>query len=176
MQNYPTNNNIDQFLGLDNVKENDVLVFNKQGFWINSAITFGTGTVSSIRLFVSAKRDNNALFYFNSVTRTADSSDAPQYDAAFMVSVGNLTTIKVHMRQEGNATNSTAIQIWRSVNGSAFSTAIGLTSVTTNTITADIVTLYTFSGLTLNLYDALFLYCKPASGGSTYYGIITIEP
>ena len=140
----------------------------------SSGITPQSAT-AAIRLFVTAVRSNSSAFYFNSVTRLADSVPSPSYDSAFMVTVSNLTTVKVYLRQSGNVTNSTQVQIWRSSNSQDFSAAITGSTISTQTVSQHTITLFTFSGLTINQYDCLYIYCKPTSGGSTYYGIVTVE-
>jgi hypothetical protein len=136
----------------------------------------GTPSVSTLRSVIGANRVDSLPFYFNSFVVSADSSSAPNSDAAFIVTASSLNKISVYLRQSGvGGGNNTSIQIFRSADGSAFSGATALTSTTTQSVAQDTMSVYTFSGLTINQYDAIFIKCTPTSSGSNYSGIITIE-
>ena len=92
-----------------------------------------------------------------------------------MVTTSGLTDITIYLRQSGNPSNSTTVQIYSSTDGNDFSTATSLSSTSTQTITEDTVTTYTFTGLTINQYDSLFIRTTPTSGGSLYYGVIIVS-
>ena len=130
---------------------------------------------STLRIVIGANRSNATAFYFNAFTRTADSSASPVSDAAFLIPASGLTTVTVYLRQNGNATNSTEIAVYKSSDGSDFSTATIQGSSQTKTVTQYTVQTYTFSGLTINSNDCIYVYCKPASGGSNYFGIVIVS-
>jgi hypothetical protein len=136
----------------------------------------GTPSVSTVKAVIGANRLDSAAFYFNSFIISADSSSSPVSDAAFIVTASSLNKISVYLRQSGvGGGNNTSIQIFRSANGSAFSGATALTGTTTESVAQDTISVYTFSGLTINPYDAIFIKCTPTSSGSDYSGIMTIE-
>ena len=138
--------------------------------------TSPASAVSSIRLFVSAGRSNSSVFLFNSVTRTADASAAPNNDSAFLITTGSLTTIKVYIRQSSASANSCKIDILKNANGTQFSTATSIANTTQTLASADTIYVYTFSGLTLNQYDSIHIQVTPGVGGTnTYFGVVTVE-
>lgn len=139
-----------------------------------SGITPASAT-SVVRIVVGANRSNANAFYFNAFTRTADASPATQVDSAFLIPATGLSTVNVFLRQSGNATNNTDIAVYKSVNGSDFSTATIQGSLQTKTVTEHTVQTYTFSGLTINSNDCIFIYCKPTVGGSDYFGVVTVS-
>ena len=136
----------------------------------------GVPATEAIRWIVGANRGDSSTFYFNSFLLSSDSSLSLNSDAAFIVTATSLTKVSLYLRQSGvGGGNSTLIQIFRSADGSAFSSATALTGTTTLSVAQDTVSVYTFSGLTINQYDALFIRCTPTSSGSNYSGVITIE-
>lgn len=135
----------------------------------------GAGLKGNVRLFVSAGRSNSTAFFFNSITRTADTSPSPLADSAFMVTTGLLSKVTLFLRQDGNSSNSCRVDIFKNANTSAFSTATSVANLT-QTLGLDTVTSYVFSGITLNQYDSLHFKITPGTGGSNqYYGIVVIE-
>lgn len=137
----------------------------------------GTPSVSTVKAVIGANRLDALAFYFNSFVVSADSSSSPVSDAAFIITSPSLNKVSVYLRQSGvsGGGNNTSIQIFRSADGSAFSAATSLTSTVTQSVVLDTTSVYTFSGLTINQYDAIFVKCTPTSSGSNYSGIMTIE-
>ena len=137
----------------------------------------GTPSVSTVKAVIGANRLDALAFYFNSFVVSADSSSSPVSDAAFIITSPSLNKVSVYLRQSGvgGGGNNTSIQIFRSADGSAFSAATSLTSPVTQSVVLDTTSVYTFSGLTINQYDAIFVKCTPTSSGSNYSGIMTIE-
>ena len=86
-----------------------------------------------------------------------------------------MTTVTVYLRQNGNTSISTDIGVYKSSDGSDFSTAALQGSVSTKTVSQYTVQTYTFSSITINANDCLYIYCKPASGGSNYTGIVIVS-
>jgi hypothetical protein len=144
-----------------------------------SSGTSGTSpvsAVSSVRLFVSASRDNSNVFLFNSVTRTADASSLPDADSAFLLTVGSLTTINVYLRQSSESSNSCRIDVLKNANAAAFTAATTIANSTQTISAANTIFVYTFAGLTLNQYDSIHIQVTPGIGGTNkYFGVVTIE-
>lgn len=139
------------------------------GIWETKPSGFATG---ELRLFVAAARSNTNTFYFNSQTRTSDTSASPAADSAFLLTSNDLTNITVHLRS--NTSVSAVIDILRNTDGTAFSTAAGISSPITQSLVADTVSSYTFTGLTLNQFDAIHIECTPGGAGD-FYGIVEIS-
>ena len=123
------------------------------------------------RLFVAAARSNTNPFYFNSQTRTSDTSASPVSDSAFMLVSGDLDTITFHLRSSTSV--SATVDILKNIDGAAFSTATSIVTPQTIALTADTVSTFTFSGLTLNQFDAIHVKCTPGGAGD-FYGIVEI--
>ena len=123
------------------------------------------------RLFVAASRSNSAAFFFNSQTRTSDTSASPAPDSAFMLVSGDLDTIIVHLRSDTNI--DVTIDIFKNANGVAFSSATSTVTPITRTLTADTITSTTFSGVTINQFDSIHIKITPTGGGN-FYGIVEI--
>ena len=86
-----------------------------------------------------------------------------------------LNKLTLYLRQDGNSSNAARVDILKNSNGFGFSTA---TSIANSTLTLglDSVSVYTFSGLTINQYDSLHVQVTPGTGGANnYFGIVTIE-
>ena len=141
---------------------------NSTGEWEPKPSGFSTG---ELRLFVAAARSNTNVFYFNSQTRTSDTSASPLSDSAFLLTSGDLANITVHLRSSTSVT--AAIDIFKNPNGTAFSTAISIVTPITESLTADTVTSYTFTGLPLDQFDAIHIQCTPGGAGD-FYGIVEI--
>ena len=123
------------------------------------------------RLFVAASRSNTSAFFFNSQTRTSDTSASPVSDSAFMLISGDLDTITVHLRSSTNV--DVTIDIFKNANGTAFSTATSMVTPTTTSLVANTISTITFSGLTINQFDSIHIKVTP-SGGGDFYGIVEI--
>ena len=123
------------------------------------------------RLFVAAARSNTNPFLFNSQTRTSDTSASPVADSAFMLVSGDLDIITFHLRSSTSV--SATIDILKNADGTAFSTATSIVTPQTISLTADTVSTYTFSGLTLNQFDSIHVKCTPGGAGD-FYGIVEI--
>jgi hypothetical protein len=136
--------------------------------------TAGATAKGSIRLYMATNRSNGNAFYFNANTRTASDSATPSSDTAFMVTTALLNKVTVYLRQDGGGPNSTQVAIYKNANGSAFSTAGIIASASLSLIT-DTIQTYTFTGLTLNQFDSLHVYCDPTSTPGTLYSIVTVE-
>jgi hypothetical protein len=136
--------------------------------------TAGATAKGSIRLYMATQRSNGTAFYFNANTRTASDSASPSSDTAFMVTTALLNKVTVYLRQDGAGPNSTQIAIYKNANGSAFSTA-GIIASASLSLTTDTIQTYTFTGLTLNQFDSLHVYCDPTSTPGTLYSIVTVE-
>jgi collagen type VII alpha len=159
--------------------------------WANQSITASyavpsglpSGVVSSsaqianfgnIRLAVGTNRSNSSAFYFNSNTRTASDSSSPAQDTAFLINSTGLTTVRVFLRQDNAGPNATIVGVAKNANGSAFSTATLLTSSSLS-LTQDTIQTYTFSGLTLNQFDAVHIYCDPTSTPGSMFAVVVIS-
>ena len=136
--------------------------------WRPQPSGFSTG---ELRLFVAAARSNTNVFYFNSQTRTSDTSASPVSDSGFLLTSGDLANITVHLRSSTSV--SAAIDILKNADGSAFSTATSIVTPITQSLTADTVSSYTFTGLSLDRFDAIHIQCTPGGAGD-FYGIIEI--
>ena len=123
------------------------------------------------RLFVAAARSNTNPFLFNSQTRTSDTSASPVADSAFMLVSGDLDIITFHLRSSTSV--SATIDILKNADGTAFSTATSIVTPQTINLTADTVSTFTFSGLTLNQFDSIHVKCTPGGAGD-FYGIVEI--
>lgn len=123
------------------------------------------------RLFVAAARSNTSTFLFNSQTRTSDTSASPTSDSAFMLISGDLDIITIHLRSSTSV--SATVDILKNVDGTAFSTATSIVTPQTISLTADTVSTFTFTGLTLNQFDSIHVKCTPGGAGD-FYGIIEI--
>jgi len=123
------------------------------------------------RLFVAAARSNTASFFFNSQTRTSDTSASPTPDSAFMLVSGDLDTIIVHLRSDTNI--DVTIDIFKNANGVAFGSATSTVTPVTRTLTANTITSTTFSGVTINQFDSIHIKVTPTGGGD-FYGIVEI--
>jgi len=123
------------------------------------------------RLFVAAARSNSAAFFFNSQTRTSDTSASPTPDSAFMLVSGDLDTIIVHLRSDTNI--DVTIDIFKNANGVAFGSATSTVTPVTRTLTANTITSTTFSGVTINQFDSIHIKVTPTGGGD-FYGIVEI--
>ena len=123
------------------------------------------------RLFVAASRSNSAAFFFNSQTRTSDTSASPTPDSAFMLVSGDLDTIIVHLRSDTNI--DVTIDIFKNANGVAFGSATSTVTPVTRTLTANTITSTTFSGVTINQFDSIHIKVTPTGGGD-FYGIVEI--
>ncbi len=136
--------------------------------------TPGATARGSIRLYMATNRSNASAFYFNANTRTASDSASPSSDTAFMVTTTLLNKVTVFLRQDAAGPNSTQIAIYKNANGSAFSSASQIATATLS-LTQDTIQTYTFTGLTLNQFDSLHVYCDPTSTPGTLYAIVTVE-
>lgn len=123
------------------------------------------------RLFVAASRSNTAAFFFNSQTRTSDTSASPAPDSAFMLVSGDLDTIIVHLRSDTSV--NVTIDIFKNADGVAFGSATSTVTPVTRTLTANTITTTTFSGVTINQFDSIHIKVTP-SGGGNFYGIVEI--
>jgi len=123
------------------------------------------------RLFVAAARSNTASFFFNSQTRTSDTSASPAPDSAFMLVSSDLDTIIVHLRSDTSV--NVTIDIFKNADGVAFSSATSTVTPVTRTLTANTITSTTFSGVTINQFDSIHIKVTP-SGGGNFYGIVEI--
>ena len=123
------------------------------------------------RLFVAASRSNTSTFYFNSQTRTSDTSASPTADSAFMLISGDLDTIKFNLR--ANNSVSASIDILKASDGSAFSSATSIVTPQSIGLTANTVSTFEFTGLTINQFDSIFIECTPG-GAAEFYGIVEI--
>ena len=123
------------------------------------------------RLFVAASRSNTSAFFFNSQTRTSDTSASPVDDSAFMLISGDLDTIKVHLRCS-NSVNVT-VDIFKNADGTAFSGATSMVTPTTTSLTSNTISTITFTSLSINPFDSIHIKVTP-SGGGDFYGIIEI--
>ncbi len=136
--------------------------------------TAGAAAKGTIRIYVATTKTNGNSFYFNANTRTASDSASPSAETAFMVTSNLLTSVKIYLRQDGSGPNSTVLSIFKNANGSSFSSASQIATATLS-LTTDTVQTYTFSGLTINQFDSLHIFCDPAGTPGTIYGIVTIE-
>ena len=141
---------------------------NSTGEWEPKPSGFSTG---ELRLFVAAARSNTNVFYFNSQTRTSDISASPASDSGFLLTSGDLANITVHLRSSTSV--SAAIDILKNADGSAFSSATSIVTPITQSLTADTVSSYSFTGLSLDRFDAIHIQCTPGGAGD-FYGIIEI--
>jgi len=123
------------------------------------------------RLFVAAARSNTASFFFNSQTRTSDTSASPAPDSAFMLVSSDLDTIIVHLRSDTSV--NVTIDIFKNADGVAFSSATSTVTPVTRTLTANTITSTTFSGVTINQFDSIHIKVTPTGGGN-FYGIVEI--
>ena len=123
------------------------------------------------RLFVAAARSNTSAFFFNSQTRTSDTSASPAPDSAFMLVSGDLDTIIVHLRSD--TTIDITIDIFKNANGVAFGSATSTVTPITTSLVANTITTTTFTGLSINQFDSIHIKGTP-SGGGNLYGIIEI--
>lgn len=123
------------------------------------------------RLFVAAARSNTSTFFFNSQTRTSDTSASPVSDSAFMLVSSDLDTITVHLRSSTSV--DVTIDIYLNENGTAFSSATSIVTPVTTSLVANTISTTTFSGLTINQFDSIHIKVTP-SGGGDFYGIVEI--
>jgi len=144
--------------------------------WINvsgSGISY-INPANIIRAQFSAIPADASSFFFNSLLNS-EIETGTTYKSAFIVNSSGLTTINIYLGQFGNVTNTTLMQIYRSLNGNDFSTATNITNIKFEIIADNTIALYTFTDLTINLYDSLFIKCVPAFPNSTYYGLMIVE-
>ena len=141
---------------------------NSLGVWEPKPSGFSTG---ELRLFVAAARSNTNTFFFNSQTRTSDTSASPVSDSGFLLTSGDLANITVHLRSSTSV--SAGIDILRNADGTAFSTATSIVTPITQSLVADTVTSYVFSSLPLDRFDAIHIQCTPGGAGD-FYGIVEI--
>ena len=125
-----------------------------------------------LRLFVAAARSNTATFYFNSQTRTSDTSASPVADSGFLLTSNDLSNITLYLRC--NNAVSASIDILRNADGAAFSTATSIVTATSQSLAANTVSTYSFTGLTLNQFDAIHIECTPGGAGD-FYGIVEVS-
>jgi hypothetical protein len=145
------------------------------GFSGTSGTSGFSGSGLVIRQPISASSTTTS-FYFNSNVYTGDKSISPNPYSAFIVNLPSASQINICLRQEGVVGgNSTIIQVFKSANGDPLGSTSAITPETVQTIGENTMAVYSFSGLTINQYDALFLRCIPATSGSSYYGVVTIE-
>jgi len=123
------------------------------------------------RLFVAASRSNTSAFFFNSQTRTSDTSASPVDDSAFMLISGDLDTIKVHLRCSNSV--DVTVDIFKNADGTAFSGATSMVTPTTTSLTSNTISTITFTSLSINPFDSIHIKVTP-SGGGDFYGIIEI--
>ena len=123
------------------------------------------------RLFVAAARSNTNTFYFNSQTRTSDTSASPVADSAFMLVSSDLDTITFHLRSSTSVTAS--VDIFKNADGSAFSSATSIVTPQSKNLVADTISTYSFTGLTINQFDSIHIQCTPGGAGD-FYGIVEI--
>lgn len=134
----------------------------------------GAGLKGNVRIYVATTKTNHNPFYFNANTRTASDSANLGSDTAFMVTSNLLTRVTVYLRQDAPGPNSTVVSIYKNANGTAFSSASQL-ATTTLSLIQDTVQTFQFSGLTLNVFDSIHIYCDPGATPGTIYGIVVIE-
>ncbi len=145
------------------------------GFSGTSGTSGFSGSGLVIRQPISASSTTTS-FYFNSNVYTGDKSISPNPYSAFIVNLPSASQINICLRQEGVVGgNSTIIQVFKSANGDPLGSTSAITPETVQTVGENTMAVYSFSGLTINQYDALFLRCIPATSGSSYYGVVTIE-
>jgi hypothetical protein len=128
----------------------------------------------SIRLYIATTKTNGNAFYFNANTRTASDSASPGADTAFMVTTNLLTKVTIYLRQDGAGPNSTTVALYKNANSVPFSSATSIVSSSLS-LTTDAVQTYSFTGLTINQFDSIHVYCDPTTSPGTIYGIVTIE-
>ena len=141
------------------------------GDWVAAAGATAKGTV---RLYIATQRANASAFYFNANTRTASDSASPSADSAFMVTTNLLSRVTVYLRQDNAGPNSTIVGIGKNADGAAFSSATLITSSSLS-LGQNTIQTWQFSGLTLNTFDSLHIYCDPTSTPGTMYGIVIID-
>ena len=131
-------------------------------------------TLGTIRLQVGTNRSNASAFYFNSNTRTAADSASPTQDTAFLIQSTGLTTVTVYIRQDNAGPNNTVVGVAKNANGTAFS---GATLVTSSSLalSQDTIQTYTFSGLTLNQFDSIHIYCDPTSTPGQLFATVLVS-
>lgn len=123
------------------------------------------------RLFVAAARSNTNTFYFNSQTRTSDTSASPVADSAFMLVSSDLDIITFHLRSSTSVTAS--VDIFKNADGSAFSSATSIVTPQSKNLVANTISTYSFTGLTINQFDSIHIQCTPGGAGD-FYGIVEI--
>ena len=137
--------------------------------------TAGAAAKGNIRLYMATNRSNANAIYFNANTRTASDSASPSADTAFMVTTNLLTKATVYLRMDSaTSPNSTVVSIYKNADGSAFSSATQLATSTLN-LTTNTTQIYSFTGLTINQYDSLHVYCDPTTTPGVLYAIVTVE-
>ena len=141
------------------------------GDWVAAAGATAKGTV---RLYIATQRANSSAFYFNANTRTASDSASPSADSAFMVTTNLLSRVTVYLRQDNAGPNSTIVGIGKNADGAAFSSATLITSSSLS-LGQNTIQTWQFSGLTLNTFDSLHIYCDPTNTPGTMYGIVIID-
>lgn len=134
----------------------------------------GAGLKGNVRIYVATTKTNHNPFYFNANTRTASDSANLGADTAFMVTSNLLTRVTVYLRQDAVGPNATVVSIFKNANGAAFSSASQI-ATTTLSLNQDTVQTFQFSGLTLNAFDSIHIYCDPGATPGTIYGIVVIE-
>lgn len=134
----------------------------------------GAGLKGNVRIYVATTKTNHNPFYFNANTRTASDSANLGADTAFMVTSNLLTKVTVYLRQDAAGPNSTVVSLYKNANGVAFSSASQL-ATTTLSLSQDTVQTFQFTGLTLNAFDSIHIYCDPGATPGTIYGIVVIE-
>ena len=134
----------------------------------------GAGLKGTVRLYIATNRSNASGFYFNANTRTASDSASPTADTAFMVTTNLLNRVTVYLRQDNAGPNSVLVGVAKNADGSAFSSATLITSSSLN-LSANTTATYQFSGLTINTFDTLHIYCDPTNTPGTLYGIVIID-
>lgn len=128
------------------------------------------------RAIVSATRSDSNPFYFNSVTSSGDDSSSLGFSTAFLITSSSFSRIIFSLRQSSTSVNSCQIEIYKNPNGSSFTSASSLASITQTILKADTIYQWTFSSLSISQFDSIHIKLSPSIGGSNqYYGILAVD-
>ena len=108
------------------------------------------------------------------MTRLSDDQPSPIDRTAFLITTNLLSRVTVYLRQDAAGPNAVTVGVAKNADGTAFSSATLITSQSLN-LTTNTIQTYTFSGLTINQFDSLHIYCDPTNTPGKMFGIVVID-
>ena len=126
------------------------------------------------RLFISTTRSNSSTFFFNSITRTATDSPSPVADSAFLLTSALLSKVTIYLRNDAASANACTVEVFKNADGAGFASASSI-ATDSGTLNTDVITTFSFTGLSLAQFDSIHIKVTPTIAGGQYYGIVIIE-